>query len=134
MISDSQAITYLLRPDVLSTVMESGAVLLDLTTNYFYSVNDSGWAILQMYESGTTSERVQAQCQAWGAGQQDREEIDRFIALLAEDNLLAATEWPPAEGPIAFKGPWAPPTIDKGPEPLQRIMKSAFDPTLPLAE
>ena len=38
-----------LRPDVVATVLEDGAVLLDLETKYFYSVNPSGWAILQLF-------------------------------------------------------------------------------------
>jgi hypothetical protein len=33
-----------------------------------------------------------------------------------------------------LNGGWRPPTIDKHREPLQRIVISAFDPTLPLAE
>ena len=47
-----------LSAEVVATVLENEAVLLDLRTKYFYSVNASGWAIAQLFESGTTRDAV----------------------------------------------------------------------------
>jgi hypothetical protein len=35
---------------------------------------------------------------------------------------------------LDLPGPWAPPTLQKQAEPLQRVIVSAFDPSVPLAE
>lgn len=126
--------TLVLRSDVLSTVIEDGAVLFDLASNYFYALNETGWAIMQMYEAGTTSAQVEAQCRSWGAKPQDTEAIANFMAVVNRDKLVAPSEWPASTNHIQPRSSWTPPTIEKAPEPLQRIMKNAFDPTLPLAE
>jgi hypothetical protein len=36
--------------------------------------------------------------------------------------------------PVTFEGPWQPPAIERQREPLQSIVTSAFDPSVPLAE
>ncbi len=132
--SDSPTTTLVLRSDVLSTVIEDGAVLFDLATNYFYALNETGWAIIQMYEAGATPAHVEAQCRAWGARPQDAEAIASFMAVVNRDKLVAPSEWPASDLQVAPRSTWSAPTIEKAPEPLQQIMKSAFDPTLPLAE
>ena len=122
-----------LRPDVVVTVLEHEAVLLDLETKYFYSVNPSGWAIVQLFENGASAEQVYARCAAWG-GDADRAAVGTFIDVLVQDRLVA----PSADGSraveVTLQRPWTAPVIEKHKEPLQRIMISAFDPTLPLAE
>jgi hypothetical protein len=133
-LSDVQAKTLMLRPEVVVTVIEDGAVLLDLDSKYFYSVNQTGWAILQMFEAGTTREQVENRCHNWGAASADAAPITRFLDALVGDNLVTPTEWVEGELNIQLNRPWSAPTIEKSREPLQRIMKSPFDPTLPLAE
>ena len=132
--SDSNAETLVLRPDVVATVIEEGAVLLDLETKFFYTVNHSGWAILQLFESGTTPHEVERQCVKWGAQAGDADSISKFLALVIDDHLVTPTEYPASDPGIEFPHNWSPPTVEKSREPLQRIMKSPFDPTLPLAE
>lgn len=124
----------MLRPDVVATVIEDGAVLLDLESKYFYSVNHSGWAIMQLFEAGTTREIVEAECRKWGAGANDARSISDFLNLVIGDNLVTPTDFPAADSAIALSYAWSPPTVEKAREPLQRIIKSPFDPTLPLAE
>ncbi len=132
--SDSVNEMLVLRPDVVATVIEEGAVLLDLETKYFYSVNHSGWAILQLFESGTTRTDAEAQCKKWGAPANDSDAIAKFLDLIIADNLLTTTDYPASDVPIELPEGWSSPTVEKSQEPLQRIMKSPFDPTLPLAE
>lgn len=123
-----------LRPDVVAAVLEDGAVLLDLETKYFYSVNPTGWAIVQLFENGATRERVETQCRAWGAPPADGDAVGGFLAALLQDRLVVAGNASASAGEVAPAQPWSPPVIEKHKEPLQRIMISAFDPTLPLAE
>ena len=123
-----------LRPDVVVTVLEDEAVLLDLESKYFYSVNTCGWSVVQMFESGTTLGRIHVQCEAWGAPEHDREAITKFLDVLVNDRLVTPASDSPAGEAVALKGGWSPPLIEKHKEPLQRIMVSAFDPSLPLAE
>lgn len=132
--SDSQSVALILRPEVVITVIEDGAVLLDLDTKYFYSVNHAGWAILQMFEVGATRQQVNAKCREWGATAADSDAIMKLIDVLLNDKLVVATDQRGTDVEIRPTGPWTAPSIEKAREPLQRIMKSPFDPTLPLAE
>ncbi|MBI1815246.1 MAG: hypothetical protein HYR72_09735 [Deltaproteobacteria bacterium] len=124
----------MLRPDVVVTVLEREAVLLDLETKYFYSVNASGWAIVQLFETGVTLDHVRTQSESWGAGSADADAILRLVDVLISDRLVTVATQPVSLNGGAFEGTWATPTIEKHREPLQRIVVSAFDPTLPLAE
>jgi len=119
---------------VVATVIEDGAVLLDLETKYFYTVNHAGWAILQLFEAGTTREQVEAACQKWGAKADDAQPIAKILDIIIGDNLVTPTDFPAADLTVELTNPWSFPTIERSREPLQRIMKSPFDPTLPLAE
>ena len=129
-----QALKLTLRPDVVATVLEDGAVLLDLETKYFYSVNPPGWAILQLFESGAELAQVMDQCRHWGQTELDEAQTMGFIELLIDDKLIAGDGHPLPAQAVHWEGEWSPPSIEKHKEPLQRIMTSAFDPTLPLAE
>jgi len=122
-----------LRTDVVSAVIDDGAVLLDLATKYFYSVNSSGWAIVQLFEGGATVEEVKAICNSW-AGEDQGDSVERFIEVLVGDKLLTLMADPPQEHNANLEGKWVSPTIEKHKEPLQRVMTSAFDPSIPLVE
>jgi hypothetical protein len=124
-----------LRPEVVATVLEEGAVLLDLESKFFFSVNSSGWSIIQLFERGTSPAEVQAICRAWGASIEDRDAIERFVDTLVSERLVVPGpgEAAPAEGTTA-PGEWVTPRLEKHKEPLQRVMVSAFDPSIPLAE
>jgi hypothetical protein len=122
-----------LKPDVVVTVMEDGAVLLDIGTKYFYSVNATGWAIVQMLENGASAEQIKDQCDRWDGGAADGS-IAGFIETLVRENLVIKDSGSRSANPPEFTGKWSLPTIEKHKEPLQRIMVSAFDPSIPLAE
>lgn len=130
--SDAEVMT--LRSDVVSTVLDQGAILLDLETKYFYTVNTSGWAVLQMLEQGASRQQISAQCLAWGMPEAHQADLERFLNQLAGERLIEAGGDPGAPQSQMLEGSWRPPEIEKQKEPLQRIMASAFDPSLPLAE
>ena len=121
-----------LRPDVVVTTLEREAVLLDLETKYFYSVNPSGWAITQLFENGASRGQAYGRAAAWGAN--DKEPVATFVERLVAERLIIRSDNSLPADEVTFDGPWTPPTIEKHREPLQRVMVSAFDPTLPLAE
>ena len=124
----------ILRPDVVATTLENEAVLLDLQTKFFYSLNASAWAIAQLFEAGATREQVEDRCRGWGIEDERLGDVALFVDRLVEEKLVA----PAANGneppEVVFAGEWVKPVVEKHKEPLQRIMISAFDPTLPLAE
>lgn len=129
-ITDSQTIS--LRPDVIATVLENGAALLDLETKFFYSLNSSGWAIVQLYELGASVEMVVEQCRRQGAVNESN--IRDYNHFLVDERLLVPSEEEPGAASIDWEGSWIDPQIEKNQEPLQRLISSAFDPTMPLAE
>ena len=134
MVTDSQAQTLALRPDVVATALEREAVLLDLETKYFYSVNRPGWAITQLFESGSTRENAVHRAAEWGASSTELDAVEAFVGRLIAEKLVQPQVTPGIDADVTFEGEWTAPVIDKHKEPLQRVMISAFDPTLPLAE
>lgn len=123
----------ILPPNVVVTTLEGGAVLLDLHSKYFYSVNESGWAITQLFEAGATRAHARERSAAWGANG-TLDSVTAFIDRLTAEGLLMSTTDSTAPTESNFFGEWTPPVVEKHKEPLQRVMISAFDPTLPLAE
>jgi hypothetical protein len=125
---------WMLRPDVVSTVLSDGAVILDLRSKFFFSANPTGWAIAQMFETGATRAEVHAASQRWGANGADTPAIESVIEQMISEGLVEPASAPtPAVAGVAVAA-WVPPALTKHREPLQRIMVSAFDPGLPLAE
>lgn len=122
-----------LRPDVVVTVLDNSAVLLDLDSKFFYSVNASGWAVLQMLENGAREIDVIERCRALGAAVDDEGAITSFIAFFRDHGLTETTDETFAED-IDWGEAWTAPRVERHKEPLQRVMVSAFDPSLPLAE
>lgn len=120
-----------LRPEIVVTTLKGGAVLLDLDTKYFYSLNTSAWAITQQFEMPNRGSEVLAMGANWGA---PGEQITAFIGRLLEEGLLTETDEEPCPCAEAFEGPWMEPTVEMHQEPLHKVMVSAFDPSLPLAE
>jgi hypothetical protein len=131
---DSPALTSVvaLRSTITAAVLDNGAVLLDLDSKYFYALNASGWAIVQLFESGAAVDAAKAQASAWGAPADGR--VDAFVAQLQGFGLLEHTGLPAIVAQIDPPGTWTAPTIERQAEPLQNVMVSAFDPSFPLGE
>lgn len=129
---------YALRPDVVATLLDEGAVLLDLESKYFYRLNRTGWAIAQCFESGATLDEVKAFCRCLGASPGDGASIEAVLGVLTNDRLIEvspdATLENPGSIPSDAGASWTPPMIEKQAEPLQRVIISAFDPSVPLVE
>ena len=123
-----------LNPEVVVTPLEDGALLLHLENKYFFSLNLPAWAIIQILECGATHEIVTTQCKLWGANESDVEGINNFINQLLENDLAGISESALPLVDIQIEGGWSVPTIDKHNEPLEKIVTSAFDPSVPLAE
>ena len=121
-----------LKPHVVSTIIDDGAVLFDLETKYFYRLNATGWALVKMFEEGTTVEQVRLQCRAWSAPAAHGPAIERLIGTLISENLVSSASHAAAEPEL--RGSWIEPRIERQAEPLQRLISSAFDPSIPLAE
>jgi hypothetical protein len=125
--------TLALRPDIVATVLDDGAVLLDLESKYFYALNSSGWAIVQLFEAGASLNDARAFATAMDAP--ENEGIDYFLSELCDFGLLECTmlETSAPSAPPAGV-PWVTPTIERQAQPLQKVIVSAFDPSIPLAE
>lgn len=125
---------WMLRPDVVSTVLNDGAVILDLRSKFFFSANSTGWAIAQMFETGATRDEVHGACRKWCADDAGIAEIDALIDQMISEGLIEPMSMPAVATNGIVVAAWISPTLSKHREPLQRIMVSAFDPGLPLAE
>lgn len=125
--------TYALRPDVVATVLDHGALLLDLESKYFYLLNPSAWAVTQLFEDGSSMDHALERCRAWGAPEADLEGVREALDGMVREGLFApssAPSSPEGEAPTI----WEPVKVERQAEPLQRVIVSAFDPSIPLAE
>jgi hypothetical protein len=128
---------YIFRPDVVVTLLDEGAVLLDLDSKFFYRLNRTGWAIAQLFESGANIAQVRDRCAQLGAQPSDTQAIDNLFQALSNDHLIQPVDEQadPVDAPQSVStDPWVPPTIERQAEPLQRVIISAFDPSVPLVE
>jgi hypothetical protein len=125
--------SYRLRDDVVATVLDYGALLLDLDSKYFYLLNPSGWAIAQLFEDGATVDHTLTRARTWGAPDADVDGVRAFVEKMLGDGLLETADAPAnvdGEPPAT----WEPVRIERQAEPLQKVIVSAFDPSIPLAE
>src|SRR5580692_130403 len=122
-----------LRPEVVSTVLNDGAVILDLRSKFFYSANSTALAIIQMFELGATREDVREASKKWGANG-DAASVNQVIEQIIAEDLVEGVSAPANGVPDISVTTWVLPVLSKHKEPLQRIMVSAFDPGMPLAE
>ena len=123
-----------LSPNVVVTPLGEGALLLHLDSKFFYSINQSGWSILQLLEAGTTPQDILSKCTEWGASENDQATIESYLSELVGNELVGDFGSKETGQPAAFSGNWESPTIERHDEPLERIVTSAFDPSVPLAE
>jgi len=130
-----RASSIVMRSTLVATVVEDGAVLLDLESKYFYALNESAWAIAQLFENESVSvEAILDCCRRWGAQAPDEIAVREFLNQMSACGLLEECAPAPRVPFIEFKGEWRVPVITRQREPLQTIVTSAFDPSVPLAE
>ena len=131
--SQSDLCHWRLRPDVVSTVLNDGGVILDLRSKFFFSANSTALAIVQMFESGATPAEVLEASRKWGANG-DTPAVNRVIEQIISEGLVEPANALAGAAPDISVTSWVLPVLSKHNEPLQRIMVSAFDPGMPLAE
>src|ERR1700722_4149595 len=85
-VSDNRC--WKLRSDVVATVLNNGAVLLDLQSKFFFSANSSAWAIAEIFEFGATQGFVLGASQRWGAGAEHQPAINELIQQMVKEGLI----------------------------------------------
>lgn len=131
--TSSTGSAYALRPDVVATVLDHGALLLDLESKYFYLLNPSGWSVVQLFEDGASVDHAISRCRAWGAPEEDLAGVlDQLNGMVAAHLLEPSAQPTNSDGEAPSE--WQPMSVERQAEPLQRVIVSAFDPSIPLAE
>lgn len=125
--------SYRLRDDVVATVLDYGALLLDLDSKYFYLLNPSGWAVTQLFEDGATLDHAVERARSWGASDSDLTGVRACLEDMLAERLLEAAERA-ANGDGDPPEKWEQMRFERQAEPLQKVIVSAFDPSIPLAE
>jgi hypothetical protein len=129
---NTPAQAYRLRDDVVATVLDHGALLLDLASKYFYLLNPSGWSVVQLFEDGATVDHAAQRARAWGASDDDVAGVLSAVDQLLAERLIESTE-SAANAPGEAPSVWEPVRVERQAEPLQKVIVSAFDPSIPLA-
>ena len=129
-------------PEVICTELEEGAVLLNMETRTYYSLNDPGreiWGLVEITES--PEDLARALCGLFTASEdQALALVSPFLERLRTEHLLVErTEEPSSRTaggeprPATKKALLAPELIQHD-EPLHEVPVNPFDPQLPLAE
>jgi hypothetical protein len=134
-------------PEVVETVLEDGAVLLNLKTKFYYSLNSVGYTIWQLLDAAGNPEdllqRVMAEYKSEDG--QIAKSVPNFIKELEREQLLIQRDYDGADGlpnkesveaevSSLEKRPFIEPELIKHDEPLHDVVLNPFDPQLPLAE
>jgi hypothetical protein len=133
-------------PEVVCTELEDGAVLLNMETRLYYSLNQSGLEIFRLLAKGADEpELVRAVTGRFDVDEPGAQAaVSSFLTQLGGERLIVEGE-AGAEG-VAPAGtdagaetaparrPFATPELIRHDEPLHEVSTSPFDPQLPLAE
>jgi hypothetical protein len=126
-------------PEVVVTELEDGAVLLNMETRRYYSLNDSGLEIWRRIGAAASEQELAANLSGLFEAEESRVQaaVAGFVPELERERLVvSATEsepasaWPQTDGTKAL----AEPELVLHDEPLHEVPSSPFDPQLPLAE
>ncbi len=133
-------------PEVVCTELEDGAVLLNLETRLYYSLDSVGLTIWNLIDSVQDPEElVDRLMQEYEAGEESPQLlVGSFLDELRSERLMVAGDGeketvapasrPPERRLTAAKRPLTPPRLLKHDEPLHEVPLHPFDPQLPLAE
>jgi hypothetical protein len=139
---------FVWNPEVVCTELEEGAVLLNMETRLYYSLNQSGLEIFRLLAaSADESELVRHVADRFDVDEQGAlAAVTGFLAQLGGERLVLADEGGTAGSPFAGataaaeteteagRRPFTQPELIKHDEPLHEVSTSPFDPQLPLAE
>jgi hypothetical protein len=129
-------------PAVECTELADGAVLLNMDTRLYYSLNLAGLELWNATEGASGSEQVAERLtEALEVDQPAAlEAVSRFLPELEREGLVveasqsADASAPPAASPNRPRAPFEQPQLIKHDEPLHDVANTPFDPQLPLAE
>ena len=129
-------------PEVICTELEEGAVLLNMETRTYYSLNDPGreiWRLVELVESA--DDLARALCRLFMASDDEalalvspfleRLRAERLVVERAEAQAIRPSEAEPA---ASDRKKLRAPELIKHDEPLHEVPINPFDPQLPLAE
>ena len=130
-------------PEVVVTELEDGAVLLNMESRLYYSLNSSALDIWHLLESpaepADVARRLAAEVDIDEA--QAIEAFSAFLQNLENERLVVTADGSQAGGttqstPVASaeRRPFSQPELIRHDEPLHEVQVSPFDPQLPLAE
>lgn len=130
-------------PEVVVTELEDGAVLLNMESRLYYSLNNSALDIWHLLESpaepADVARRLAAQVEMDEA--QATEVVSAFLEDLQNERLVVPADGSQPGGTTraspAASGqprPFTQPELIRHDEPLHEVRVSPFDPQLPLAE
>jgi hypothetical protein len=138
---------FVWNPEVVCTELEDGAVLLNMETRLYYSLNQSGLEIFRLLAASADESELARHV----AGRFEVDEqgalaaVTAFLAQLGGERLIQTDEGGSAGSQSAGAAtaaaeseagrmPFAQPELIKHDEPLHEVSTSPFDPQLPLAE
>jgi hypothetical protein len=125
--------------EVVSTELEDGAVLLNMETRLYYSLNDAGLEIWRRIGAASSEQELVTSLAGLFDAEEERvqEIVARFVPELERERLVVprlegqpVSTWPELNGTKALQEP----ELVKHDEPLHEVPVSPFDPQLPLAE
>jgi hypothetical protein len=131
-------------PEVVYSEMEDGAVLLNLESRFYYSLDAAGLEVWRsIEEAADVVDLRRALLARFDASEEEADaRIRQFVSELQGERLVIPAEpsssAPQASRPPSPKGhqrpPLAGPALIKHDEPLHEMSQHPFDPQLPLAE
>jgi hypothetical protein len=130
--------------EVVTTELEEGAVLLNIETGFYYSLNEPGAEIWRGVDAAADPDALAERLrERFALGDVSaRTAVTEFLAELEREGLVAPGEGDeePVPSPSAVRDPagerqsFAKPELVKHDEPLHEVSMSPFDSQLPLAE
>jgi Coenzyme PQQ synthesis protein D (PqqD) len=128
-------------PEVECTELADGAVLLNMDTRLYYSLNGSGLELWNASEGAEGPDQVAKRLtEALEVDEQTASGVvSRFLPELERERLVLTSDQQPEVPASAPPTPDAPrpfeePQLIKHDEPLHDVANTPFDPQLPLAE
>jgi hypothetical protein len=129
-------------PDVVCSELEEGAVVLNMQTRLYYSLNATALEIFRLLAGGADEVALAREVESrFEVGEeQARAALSGFLAQLVAEGLVTDTgvagggPLPEPEKRGGGRRPFAPPSLLRHDEPLHEVSTAPFDPQLPLAE
>lgn len=129
-------------PEVVYTELDEGAVLLNMETRLYYSLDEAGVVIWKALDEPAEQEALAQALAARFAvdAEHARHAASRFLDELQRERLAVpgpegSTSEPAIQPASEMRRlPFAEPQLIRHDEPLHEVSLSPFDPQLPLAE